>query len=78
MSLDQSSLFSLSHDHHKTVLYYDLNETIDEESLVKYLKSNEFIASFYIVNEKRNLIVISKDKASKNLIKPPFIINCIN
>jgi hypothetical protein len=60
-----SELFQLSHDHHKNVLFYDLNEIIDEEKIVKCLKSNELIASFYFVNDKRNLIVISKDRTSK-------------
>lgn len=64
-----SDLFQLSHDHHKNVLFYDLNEIIDEEKIVKCLKSNELIASFYIVNDKRNLIVISKDRTKNKEIE---------
>ena len=66
MSLDQqSNLFQLPSDHHKHVLLFELDDAIDEENLVKCLKSNELIDSFYIVNEKKNLIVVSIDKTSK-------------
>ena len=64
----QINIFTLPSDHHKNILFYEICKTIDEESLLKYLKSNEIINSFYIVNEKRNLIIVSKDKTSKLLV----------
>jgi hypothetical protein len=62
----QTTIFSLQNDHYKNVLYYEISEegeqVVDEECLVKYLKSNELINSFYIVNEKKNMIIVLKDK----------------
>jgi hypothetical protein len=57
----------------KMFSYYEISEEreqqqqqlVDEVCLVKYLKSNELTNSFYIVNERKNMIIVSKNKTGE-------------
>lgn len=63
---EQINIFALTNDYFNCLIFYRTSndtsiDAINEENLLKHLKSNELIHASYIVNEKKNLIVVLKE-----------------